>query len=191
VTICRQGAGGKTVSGRCRQRGSFACCQLLGRRPSDLTLPPPAAAPLQHLARHFPPGLFDNGRPGRGGLAQGWELLSGKMAVTARMLQVCVDSGVGGGGIRSGACCLAGALPRARSARCGLQGWLGAALQGCSRPSLGAADPQPRQCTFWPGCRLVPQVLHTATSDRIVIVSNYTQVRGWSLAVGAAMAAAA
>ncbi len=42
----------------------------------------------QHIGKHFPPGIFDNGRPGRGGLAQGWELLSGKMGVTARMLQM-------------------------------------------------------------------------------------------------------
>lgn len=35
----------------------------------------------------FPPGIFDNGRPGRGGLAVGWECLSGKMALVARMLE--------------------------------------------------------------------------------------------------------
>ncbi|GLC33814.1 DNA-dependent ATPase protein rad54 [Pleodorina starrii] len=36
----------------------------------------------------FPPGLFDNGRVGRGGMAAGWEAVSGKMAVLARMLHV-------------------------------------------------------------------------------------------------------
>lgn len=36
----------------------------------------------------FPPGLFDDGRPGRGGVALGWEALSGKMALVARMLHV-------------------------------------------------------------------------------------------------------
>ncbi|MEW5303086.1 MAG: hypothetical protein WDW36_005813 [Sanguina aurantia] len=34
----------------------------------------------------FPYGVFDDGRSGRGGMAVGWETLSGKMAVTARML---------------------------------------------------------------------------------------------------------
>lgn len=36
----------------------------------------------------FPPGLFDDGRPGRGGMPQGWEALSGKLAVAARMLEI-------------------------------------------------------------------------------------------------------
>lgn len=40
------------------------------------------------VADLFPPGLFDNGRPGRGGLALGWELLGSKMAVVARMLEL-------------------------------------------------------------------------------------------------------
>ena len=43
---------------------------------------------MQGVERLFPIGVFDNGRPGRGGLAMGWELLSGKMAVAARMLHV-------------------------------------------------------------------------------------------------------
>lgn len=42
----------------------------------------------QGCGQFFPPGLFDNGRAGRGGLAQGWELLSGKFALMARMLAV-------------------------------------------------------------------------------------------------------
>ena len=40
------------------------------------------------MAELFPPGLFDNGRPGRGGLAMGWEFVGGKMAVVARMLDL-------------------------------------------------------------------------------------------------------
>eukprot|EP00887_Chlorella_sp_A99_P002466 scaffold10.g2466.t1 len=38
--------------------------------------------------RFFPPGLFDDGRPGRGGMPLGWENLSGKFAVVARMLEI-------------------------------------------------------------------------------------------------------
>ncbi|KXZ56498.1 hypothetical protein GPECTOR_1g446 [Gonium pectorale] len=41
---------------------------------------------FEHVGSLFPPGLFDNGRVGRGGMAAGWENLSGKMAVLARML---------------------------------------------------------------------------------------------------------
>ena len=44
--------------------------------------------PLQNVACLFPPGVFDDGRAGRGGMAMGWETLSGKMAVLARMLHV-------------------------------------------------------------------------------------------------------
>ena len=36
----------------------------------------------------IPPGLFDNGRPGRGEMALGWEELSGKLALVARLLAV-------------------------------------------------------------------------------------------------------
>lgn len=36
----------------------------------------------------MPPGLFDNGRPGRGDMAIGWEELSGKLALVARLLAV-------------------------------------------------------------------------------------------------------
>jgi hypothetical protein len=36
----------------------------------------------------FPPGLFDNGRPGRGEMALGWEELSGKFALVASLLHV-------------------------------------------------------------------------------------------------------
>ncbi|WIA32931.1 hypothetical protein OEZ86_006099 [Tetradesmus obliquus] len=36
----------------------------------------------------FPPGLFDNGRPGRGEMALGWECLSGKMGFVAQLLAV-------------------------------------------------------------------------------------------------------
>ena len=43
---------------------------------------------MQNVGDIFPPGVFDNGRPGRGGMAIGWEELSGKMAVLARMLHV-------------------------------------------------------------------------------------------------------
>jgi hypothetical protein len=41
----------------------------------------------------FPPGLFDNGRPGRGDMAVGWEELSGKFAFVARLLAVLRSSG--------------------------------------------------------------------------------------------------
>ena len=40
------------------------------------------------MAALFPPLLFDDGRPGRGGMASGWELSSGKFAVAARMLHL-------------------------------------------------------------------------------------------------------
>eukprot|EP00195_Chlamydomonas_chlamydogama_P012357 CAMPEP_0202906302 /NCGR_PEP_ID=MMETSP1392-20130828/38231_1 /ASSEMBLY_ACC=CAM_ASM_000868 /TAXON_ID=225041 /ORGANISM="Chlamydomonas chlamydogama, Strain SAG 11-48b" /LENGTH=1035 /DNA_ID=CAMNT_0049594745 /DNA_START=120 /DNA_END=3227 /DNA_ORIENTATION=+ len=43
---------------------------------------------FQNLGDLFPVGLFDNGRVGRGGMAVGWELMSGKMAVLARMLNL-------------------------------------------------------------------------------------------------------
>jgi hypothetical protein len=33
-------------------------------------------------------GVFDDGRPGRGGLADGWEQLSGKFALVAEMLEI-------------------------------------------------------------------------------------------------------
>lgn len=36
----------------------------------------------------MPPGLFDNGRVGRGEMALGWEELSGKLALVARLLAV-------------------------------------------------------------------------------------------------------
>jgi len=39
------------------------------------------------MAELFPPGLFDDGRVGRGGMAAGWEELSGKFALAARMLE--------------------------------------------------------------------------------------------------------
>ena len=41
---------------------------------------------MQGCGQFFPPGLFDNGRAGRGALAADWELLSGKFALMARML---------------------------------------------------------------------------------------------------------
>ncbi|GAX75378.1 hypothetical protein CEUSTIGMA_g2822.t1 [Chlamydomonas eustigma] len=44
-------------------------------------------AGFKNVEELFPPGVFDCGRSGRGGMALGWELLSGKMAVLSRMLQ--------------------------------------------------------------------------------------------------------
>ena len=41
---------------------------------------------MQGCGQFFLPGVFDNGRAGRGSLAQGWEMLSGKFALMARML---------------------------------------------------------------------------------------------------------
>lgn len=41
---------------------------------------------LQGCQAFFPPGLFDNGRAGRGQLAAGWEMLGGKFALMADML---------------------------------------------------------------------------------------------------------
>ena len=41
---------------------------------------------LQGCGEFFPLGVFDNGRGGRGSLAIGWEVLSGKFALMARML---------------------------------------------------------------------------------------------------------
>ena len=43
---------------------------------------------MQGCGRYFPPGLFDDGRKGRGGLPASWEMLSGKMAVLAQMLEM-------------------------------------------------------------------------------------------------------
>lgn len=37
---------------------------------------------------HVRAGVFDDGRPGRGGLAVGWEALSGKFAIVADMLEI-------------------------------------------------------------------------------------------------------
>jgi hypothetical protein len=47
------------------------------------------AAAHQDCGRFFPPGLFDDGRPGRGRAAwpAGWPALSGKFAVLAAMLE--------------------------------------------------------------------------------------------------------
>ncbi len=42
----------------------------------------------QGVAHLFPPCLFDDGRPGRGAMAVGWEDTSGKFGVAARMLAV-------------------------------------------------------------------------------------------------------
>lgn len=42
---------------------------------------------LQGCSKLFLPGVFDGGRPGRGGMAPGWEMQSGKMGVAARMLE--------------------------------------------------------------------------------------------------------
>lgn len=41
---------------------------------------------MQGCSGFFGPGLFDDGRPGRGGMCEGWELLSGKFAVLATLL---------------------------------------------------------------------------------------------------------
>jgi DNA repair and recombination RAD54-like protein len=41
---------------------------------------------FEDCGKFFPPGVFDNGRVGRGGMALGWENFSGKMAVLSRLL---------------------------------------------------------------------------------------------------------
>ena len=41
---------------------------------------------FENCDQHFPPGLFDDGRKGRGGMAPGWEYLSGKFAALADLL---------------------------------------------------------------------------------------------------------
>ena len=46
-----------------------------------------AADGFKDCEQFFPPGLFDNGRVGRGGMAPGWEVLSGKFAVLSRILE--------------------------------------------------------------------------------------------------------
>lgn len=43
---------------------------------------------FEGIGELMPPGLFDNGRPGRGEMALGWEELSGKLALVARLLAV-------------------------------------------------------------------------------------------------------
>ncbi|GFH25830.1 uncharacterized protein HaLaN_23862, partial [Haematococcus lacustris] len=45
-----------------------------------------STAGFEGVAALFPPCLFDDGRPGRGGCAPGWETTSGKFAVATRML---------------------------------------------------------------------------------------------------------
>lgn len=40
------------------------------------------------LTALFPPGLFDGGRPGRGGMALGWEALGSKLGLVTALLQV-------------------------------------------------------------------------------------------------------
>ena len=68
--------------------------EATGRRWHDqaawdfLTSSSSSSSPLQNVGDLFPPGVFDGGRSGRGGMAIGWEMLSGKMAVLARMLQL-------------------------------------------------------------------------------------------------------
>lgn len=47
-----------------------------------------AAEGFEGVGALMPPGLFDNGRPGRGEMALGWEELSGKLALVARLLAV-------------------------------------------------------------------------------------------------------
>ena len=41
---------------------------------------------LQGCSELFPTLAYDNGRPGRGGMAQGWEYHSGKFGLVADML---------------------------------------------------------------------------------------------------------
>ncbi|KAK9808913.1 hypothetical protein WJX72_006358 [[Myrmecia] bisecta] len=41
---------------------------------------------FEDCGQFFPPGLFDDGRPGRGSMPLGWEALSGKFCVLAKML---------------------------------------------------------------------------------------------------------
>jgi len=48
---------------------------------------PKAAQGFQDCDKFFPPGVFDNGRAGRGSMAEGWEFLSGKMAALATLLE--------------------------------------------------------------------------------------------------------
>jgi hypothetical protein len=47
-----------------------------------------AAEGFEGVGALMPPGLFDNGRAGRGDMALGWEELSGKLALVARLLAV-------------------------------------------------------------------------------------------------------
>ncbi|GAB4814175.1 hypothetical protein N2152v2_001221 [Parachlorella kessleri] len=47
---------------------------------------------FEDCGRFFPPGMFDAGRAGRGGMMVGWEALSGKFAVLARMLESLRES---------------------------------------------------------------------------------------------------
>jgi hypothetical protein len=55
----------------------------------DGTLAEAFDAPVSAL---FPPGVFDGGRPGRGGMALGWEALGSKMALVASLLGVLRES---------------------------------------------------------------------------------------------------
>ena len=90
------GAGGATSKAHrdlmCMWCGGRWCSAAWTRgRRADLCGTSPCCCRLtsmQGVGVLFPPGLFDNGRVGRGGMAAGWEAVGGKMAVLARMLHV-------------------------------------------------------------------------------------------------------
>lgn len=89
---------GSTI-GRCLRNPT----SILGHRASmhliNLSWPPPSQPTKQlktdnfrqGVAELFPPGLFDDGRPGRGPMCVGWEATSGKFALCARMLGLLWD----------------------------------------------------------------------------------------------------
>ena len=54
---------------------------------SSAGVDPKAAEGFQDCDKFFLPGIFDNGRAGRGSMAEGWEFLSGKMAALANLLE--------------------------------------------------------------------------------------------------------
>ena len=76
----------------CKVLGAITALKKLCNHPKLIydvihsTVSDSAADGFADCAKFFQPGIFDNGRVGRGGMSPGWELFSGKFAVLSRLL---------------------------------------------------------------------------------------------------------
>ncbi|QDZ25380.1 SNF2-like helicase [Chloropicon primus] len=83
-------AKGKTS---CKVLGAITALKKLCNHPKLIydvvhsTVGDSAADGFENCDQFFPPGLFDNGRAGRGGMSEGWEELGGKFGLLARFLK--------------------------------------------------------------------------------------------------------